>query len=206
MNGGACADPAVIKHDDMLRVLLGTYHSANCEPRRLSVPILSDTDFDDWRMVEITTRKNSDPPTAYYNIPVLRKASTIALKQTRIGFFTTLAFLARAATNEDNDFRVTTNQTLIVALGRAFDDMDVTVPVRTAAITADHVAPGSVCYGCHVSLDPMRNYFANDYAFTFRPRTTARNGETSFGFRDVTKDGGDLFTTRLWPASSSGRH
>jgi len=193
-NGGTCADPAIIKHDDMLKVLLGTYHSANCEPRKLSAPILTDADFSDWRMVEITTRKSTDVPTAYYNIPALRKASTIALKQPRIGFFTTLAFLARAGTNEDNDFRVTTNQTLIVALGHAFDDEDVTIPVRTAAITADHVLPGTVCYSCHVSLDPMRNYFANDYAFTFRPPTTARNGETSFGFRDVTKDGGDLFT------------
>jgi hypothetical protein len=192
--GGTCADPAVINHDNFLRVLLGAYHSANCEPRKLSVPILTEADFSDWRMVEITSRKSSDAPTVYYNIPAMRKASTIALKQPRVGFFSTLAFLARAGTNEDNDFRVTTNQTLIVALGRAFDDEDVTIPVRTAAITADHVAPGSVCYGCHVSLDPMRNYFANDYAFTFRPPTTARNGETSFGFRDVVKDGGDLFT------------
>lgn len=191
---GGCPDPAIINHDNFLRILLGTYHSPNCEPRRLSVPILSDADFKDWRLVEMRTRSAGEARTPYYDLPNLRKSKSIALQRPRVGFFTTPAFLARNATNDDNDFRVTTNQTLVVALGRAFDDEDVTLPIRTSALSAEHAVPGTVCWSCHVSLDPMRNYFANDFLTTFRAPAVTRGAETSFGFRDVTKDGGDMFT------------
>ena len=48
-------------------------------------------------------------------------SSRIALQLPRVGFFSTLSFLANAETNQDNQFRVTTNQALIAALGRDFD-------------------------------------------------------------------------------------
>ncbi|MDX2019986.1 MAG: hypothetical protein SF187_07075 [Deltaproteobacteria bacterium] len=191
-NGGQCSDPMVLNHDTFLRVLLGSY-PIPCQPNRLSVPIVTTADLEDWRMVEFTRRPEGSVGTAYYDIAALRKAKTLALRQPRVGFFTTLAFLARNATNEDNDFRVTTNQTLIAALGRAFEDEKVTIPVRTAAVSAEHAVPGTVCWSCHISLDPMRNYFANEFLPNYRAPAMRGTGETSFGFLDVTSDGGDIY-------------
>ena len=62
---------------------------------------------------------------------------------------------------------MTTNQALIVALGRSFDDRTTTVQVSETSVEAQHVQPGSPCYACHQVLDPMRDFFKQSYSLTY---------------------------------------
>jgi len=85
---------------------------------------------------------------------------------------TTLAFNANWPTNLSNLARVTTNQTLIVALGQSLADPNVAIPVtETGLPPAAHAQPGTVCYGCHQTLDPMRNFFRQSYSVTYHLQT-----------------------------------
>ena len=59
----------------------------------------------------------------------MRTGTELALRVPRVGFFTTPAFFGNWATNTSNQARVTINQTLIVALGRSFDDSNNTQPL-----------------------------------------------------------------------------
>ena len=54
------------------------------------------------------------------------------------------------------------NQTMIVALGKSFDDSNNTVPVSEDLLDREHAAPGTPCYGCHRTLDPMRQFFRRE--------------------------------------------
>src|SRR6516162_9489579 len=83
---------------------------------------------------------------------------------------TTPAFFANWPTNTSNQARATTNQTMIVALGLAFDDRGVTVPVMSSGSDAMHAMPGTVCYGCHQTLDPMRDFFRESYTYAYSSR------------------------------------
>jgi hypothetical protein len=56
---------------------------------------------------------------------------------------------------------VTINQTLIVALGKSFDGDAVTD--FSPPLDGEHAEPGSECYGCHQTLDPMRDFFRASY-------------------------------------------
>ncbi len=127
---------------------------------------LSEADFEDWRMVELVTAGGPDA-IPFYDIPALRAVQgrmTVVLP--RSGFFTTQAFFANWATNVDNQFRVTTNQTVLTALHAGFSQTEPT-PRATpddAAIPIDHVQNvETACYGCHKNMDPMRVYFAGTY-------------------------------------------
>lgn len=193
-NGGECADPAKVSHRVFFRFVLGLYATPNCEPRSASVPFLAPADFEDWRLVEFVPLSQSDAGIPYYDLASLRQVTRLSLKQPRLGFFTTPAFFARNQTNEDNAFRVTTNQALIAALGLAFDDENVTIPTRSQALSSEHAEPGTVCWACHVSLDPMRMYFDNEFLPTYQARASRGAGAASFGFYGQTRDGGDLAT------------
>jgi hypothetical protein len=80
---------------------------------------------------------------------------------------TTPAFFANWPTNASNSYRVTTNQTMIVALGRSFDDRGVTIQITESADESKHVQPNTVCYGCHLTLDPMRDFFKQTYSLGY---------------------------------------
>jgi hypothetical protein len=79
------------------------------------------------------------------------------------------------------------NQTLIVALGKAIDPANVTWPPSLAALDQTHIQPGSACFACHVSLDPMRQFFRQAYSLKFHQQTL--NAESTmpgqFGFYGV---------------------
>src|SRR5260370_29101863 len=53
----------------------------------------------------------------------------------------------------------------------------------------------SACFACHQSLDPMRQYFRQQYSFFFHDQTLLAQTSLpgSFGFRGVTAAGGTLF-------------
>ena len=90
-------------------------------------------DFDDWRMVTVRAPKNKAERARYFDLPGLRKAMELAIETPRVGFMTTPAFFANWPTNASNASRVTTNQTLIVALGKSFDDSNTTVQISETA-------------------------------------------------------------------------
>ena len=192
--GPTCKMPFKTDPDRLLRILMGTTHQAQCRPAIFSAPIVTDADQNDWRMVEIQQLGDDEEGVKFYDIPTLRNATVVKLKQPRVGFMTMPAFLGRYETNADNSFRVTTNQALIVALGEAIEDENFTVPDRTGPLEEEHAQPGTTCYQCHVMLDPMRNYFRNDFDINYRKPEERLADETSFGFGGETVDGGGMDT------------
>jgi len=154
--------------------------------------VLSDADFADWHFIDIKPATAKNPPTKFYDVASLRTATTVYLKQPRIGFFTTPAFFANWDTNDGNQFRVTTSQTLITALGEILSPADPTKPVSEDGLDAAHAPTTSSCYGCHQFLDPMRGYFSSTFSTTYKATDTPTTSTPSFAFHGVTHEGGDL--------------
>jgi len=158
-------------------------------------PLLTESDFNDWRPIIITTATAANPSDihAFYNLPQLRAATSIVLDIPRTGFFSTPAFFANWPTNINNLGRVTTNQTLITALGRSFNPENVSTPLSESGLNAQHADPTSVCYGCHRSLDPMREFFRKTYSLTYHEQLDATElmDVASFSFGGVNVEGGD---------------
>ena len=42
------------------------------------------------------------------------------------------------------------------------------IPLSSAGLDSGHAVAGSECVGCHATLDPMRNFWANQYDFNDR--------------------------------------
>jgi len=175
----------------LFKLLLG-FEACKPRPNRFDDSQLTASDFQDWRFVDIQTPAPDEAPAAFYDLDSLRHAKVVKLIQPRVGFFTTPAFFANWETNEGNQFRVTTAQTLIVALGESFSAADPTVPVRLDALAKEHAQPGSTCYGCHQFLDPMRDYFRKDFDFDYRPNAQSEQRAPSFAFHGQVHDGGGV--------------
>jgi hypothetical protein len=126
-------------------------------------------DWDAWRMVTIRAPRPGEERTIFWDLPRLRDPRTdeLVLAAPRIGFLTTLAFFANWPTNGSNSYRVTTNQALIVGLGRSFDDRGTTVQINETSVDDQHVKPGTACYGCHQTLDPMRDFFRQSFSIPY---------------------------------------
>ncbi len=71
----------------------------------------------------------------------LRKAKELIVDLPRVGFFTTPAFFATWPTNVNNLARVTTNQSLIVALGRSMNPESATIPLNESGLDEQHADP-----------------------------------------------------------------
>jgi hypothetical protein len=167
-----------------------------------SKPYFEVSDTEDWTWVDINqVGPTGDHTLEPYDIPALREAKSLDLRLPRVGFYTTPAFLALWATNDSNQHRVTANQTLIVALGQSFTPDAAIVPVSTAAVDAVHSVEGSECYGCHKSLDPLKEFWGTELDFNDRndfpargnfmggasnPRPAKTGG--AFAFRNVNVD------------------
>ncbi len=132
------------------------HNVAGCNTNASNIaPLLNRDDFSDWRMVRVRPPDDGGTADWFYDAPGLRGADELRLHTPRVGFFTAPGFLGTWPTNEDNSARVTINQTLIVALGASFEGE--AVSDFTPQIDEEH-ATGE-CYGCHQTLDPMRDYF-----------------------------------------------
>ena len=105
-----------IDEEEVLDLFFGTVQCVGPN-YRLADTILTDADYSDWRFVDLEQATSAANVPRFYDLETLRTATTVPLMQPRNGFFTSPAFLANWETNEDNQFRVTTSQTLIVALG-----------------------------------------------------------------------------------------
>jgi hypothetical protein len=156
-----------------------------------AAPYFEPGDFSDWQMVSIA---NSGTPLRSFDLPALRAAKMLSSKLPRVSFFTTPAFLAVWNTNDSNQHRVTANQALLAALGQGFTSASaaIAVPPTLTAIDGEHAVGTSVCYGCHQSLDPMRQFWGNFYDYNDRADGKKVQKAASFGFADVAQDGKSL--------------
>jgi hypothetical protein len=142
-------------------------------------PAFTDADFADWHLVTIRAPRAAAPPaapettTTFYDLAKLRAAKELVLNVPRIGFFSTPAFFANWSTNTSNLYRVTMNQTLIVALNHSFDGSNSTVPVSETGLDSEHAAPGTACYGCHQTLDPMKQLITQTFSLFYHEQTDA---------------------------------
>jgi hypothetical protein len=127
-------------------------------------PSLRFSDFTNWQTIHIRPPAGpSEPTTKFWEIVNMRQGDELVLNTPRIGPLTTLAFMGQWYTNTGNQFRVTLNQSLVVALGHIVDGTDTTMPASLAAVEADHIDPSTPCFSCHHVLDPMRQYFRQAY-------------------------------------------
>lgn len=154
--------------------------------------LLTDEDYQDWRPVTFTTAPNNVNPRPYTDVNGWRATTanaTVALAVPRVGFFMTPMFLRKWITNNDNQFRVTTNQALIGALNQTFSLDDITEALRPlGANDSMHANPGTACFACHKLMDPMREVFRfnlNALDYRFHPRTPASTDRPQFAFKGV---------------------
>jgi hypothetical protein len=153
-------------------------------------PYFTATDLSDWRMVTITT---TGTPLRSFDLPALRAVTTtLSSKLPRVSFFTTPSFLAVWNTNDSNQHRVTANQALLGALGEGFTNATAAIPTPPSAVAVDgtHAVTGSICYGCHKSLDPMRQFWGNFY--DYNDQVGSKGAAASFGFANVVQNGTTL--------------
>ena len=138
-------------------------------------PKFTDPYWNDWRMVRIRPPKADEDPSFYFDLPAFRSEAAekeLVLNVPRVGFMTTPAFFANWPTNLSNLARVSINQALIVGLGYSLADTNAIVPVsETGNPDAQHSQPGTTCYACHQTLDPMRNFFRQDFSVTYHRQT-----------------------------------
>ena len=168
-----------------------------CQPPNFpaaSVPITV-ADSQQWTLTTVRPPAAGEATTSPWDLLNFRATKELVLRTPRVGFFTTPAFLAEWNTNNSNQARVTANQTLIVALGHAMSPENASLPPSTAAVDQTHAAPGTTCYACHQSLDPMRQFFRQTYSYYFHPQTTPAQQALpgQFGFRGSTSSGKNIF-------------
>lgn len=119
-------------------------------------PLLDRNDFSDWHMVKLT-KSGAGGATKFWDLNNLRGASELRLVTDQSGFLTRMGFYSTWPNNEDNSSRVTLNQMLIVALGQSFDGEAVS-DFTPSNLDVEHAGPETPCYGCHQTLDPMRDF------------------------------------------------
>lgn len=143
-------------------------------------------DFSDWQLVTIRQPMQGEATTTFYDLPTLRTATTLVLNQPRVGFFSTPAFAANWQTNTSNTMRVTTNQTLIVALGSSVDGTDSTTPPSLPGLDTVHVTQAA-CEGCHKQLDTTRSILAANWSWNYHQQldTNYSSQPGLFAFRGV---------------------
>jgi hypothetical protein len=133
-------------------------------------PVLTAADYADWHSVTIRPPKTAqgEKATWFYDLPTLRAAgqNLLLLNRPYVGFFTTPAFFANWQTNDSNEMRVTTNQTLIVATGTQIDGTDTTTPSSTPGLDTAH-ANQAACTYCHQTLDPTRSIFSATFSWNY---------------------------------------
>lgn len=161
------AQPYIVDYDrDEARTWLELNHLLRGGESRYQCDPLPEVfvaeDFSDWRDVTMVTLDEGVQPESF-DAPTLRDSNVLPLRSSRTGFVGAPSWLASWETNEDNDFRVTTSQALVVGLGLVFEGLDDTIPLGDEGLSEEHAGPDTDCYGCHKNLDPMRNYFKNEF-------------------------------------------
>jgi len=203
-NGGAGQPSVTLAMYLMLEGVPGAFNvtpstggTHRCQPPAFpagTAPITV-ADTQQWQLVDVRPPATGETTTPVFDLLGFRAGHDLVLRTPRVGFFTTPSFLAEWNTNNSNQARVTLNQTLIVALGHAITPANASLPPSLAPLDQVHAPPGSACFACHQSLDPMRQFFRQQYSYYFHPQTSASQQELSgsFGFRGVTAAGHTIF-------------
>ncbi|MET0591788.1 MAG: hypothetical protein ABW133_03755, partial [Polyangiaceae bacterium] len=158
-------------------------------------PYFTPDDVNVWQWVTLRPLNAGETKLLAYDLPSIRKATELGLSLPRFGFYTTPAYLALWNTNDSNAHRVTANQTLLVALGQSFTSASSITPISTPGLDSSHSVNGTECFGCHKSLDPMRQFWATQMDYNDRndfptragngvpanPRPTTIGGTFAFG-------------------------
>jgi len=131
-----------------------------------------------FRPITIRLAQNGERRSLFWDLNALRGASELVLGVEYLGFLGSLGFLGYWTTNDGNEYRVTTNQALIVALGKTFTTSSTAVVADTSSVDEAHAAPDTPCYGCHKTLDPMRDFLRQSYTYWGSARTASRYNET----------------------------
>lgn len=166
-DSGPIPDPQIISSERFIAMLFGRIQCRRVGDARFVGPVTL-ADHTDAR--ELTIETASGMRLRFPDIAAMRSipsGAVIRLNAARPGFFNTSVFRDNWPTNVDNDFRVTLNQTLMVALGATFSIGDPTVGATTG-IDEVHANPSSPCYGCHRLMDPMRPFLANGMDTAYR--------------------------------------
>lgn len=177
--------------DGVLTMLLGRCKGSIS----IDDPVFQPGDFEDWRTVELVPAGEDEPEPVFWDVPALRATQTqMEVGMPRVGFLSHPAFLARWETNADNQFRVTTNQALLVMTGHSFEASDATEPLGLDGLDAEHAQPDSACYQCHRALDPMRVFYQNAYDYDYTSLGLEHGTQTpAYTFRGHAEAGGDLY-------------
>ncbi|GAC1352287.1 MAG: hypothetical protein NVS3B20_10100 [Polyangiales bacterium] len=187
---------ASVSVTNLFSVFMGALPNSpsTCNNWGVDSTFIANGDFDDWQLVTVRPPAPGVPPTDFFNLPALRKATELVLDIPRVGFFSTPAFFANWTTNNGNQARVTMNQTAIVALGTSFDDKNSITPVSEVGLNAEHAAQPA-CLACHKTLDPMREFFRQAYTLHYHqqldPKQTSQAGVFALG--SVTAQGKDIY-------------
>jgi hypothetical protein len=174
--------------------------------RHSSRPYFTVADTQDWQWVTVRPLAAGETRLMPYDIPKLRAATELGLALPRVGFYTTPSFLALWNTNDSNQHRVTANQTLLIALGYSLTPANAIVPLSAAGLDANHAVANSECFGCHKSLDPMRQFWGTQLDFSDRndfppraggglaanPRPAATGG--GYAFFNMNTTGGNMLS------------
>lgn len=174
-----CAEPVVVMGTRAIERVFGALFGSRdaCQGSPAAPPVFTDADWTAWRMVTIRPPAAGEERTAFWDLARLRDPATteLVLATPRVGFMTTPAFFANWPTNPSNNYRVATNQALIVALGRSFDDRSTTVQVQETSVDTSHITPGTICFACHQVLDPMRDFYKQSYSITYFQQLDTNN-------------------------------
>jgi hypothetical protein len=192
-----CGGEAVKTNGDLVRAafaaIFGFYtDNDGCMPDDYrSAPLLGEASLFDWRPITVRAPGPGEEPTMFWDLDEIQSSNELVLRVPRAGFMTTPAFFATWPTNDANQARVTINQTLIVALGKSFDSETTLVPAFDDALDDTHADPTTACWGCHVNLDPMRQYFRNSFTYYYHAQQDAsvQALRPSFAFQGVSIEG-----------------
>lgn len=151
--------------EEVFKTMMGVPYRTTCWSWNGAMANVFEPADHELRPVTIRLPEAGETPTTFWDLDTLRSSSELVLGTEYVGFFGSMGFLTQWTTNGANEHRVTANQTLIVALGRSFDPSGSNAPIDVVGDDAMHAEPGSVCYSCHVTLDPLRDFFRQSYTY-----------------------------------------
>lgn len=173
----------------------GHHEAAKCDKNPRNVQFVKRADFEDWRLVTVRRPRAGEKAMQFYELSKMRGSKELVVHTPRVGFFTTPAFFARWVTNDDNEARLTINQTMVVTYGVSFDGSDVIIPAFDDALDDNHADPSTACWGCHKTLDPMRQFFRNSYTYYYHEQQdeSVKATQAVFAFTEANEAGEDVF-------------
>lgn len=182
VNGSPSGGGYLVSSTALLPMLFGRIPCQSANSYDLAAPVIRPEDYTDFRTVQLVPGQAVTP---FYDLATLRTAQTIGVRVPRVGFFSTLGFRINWRTNVDNDFRVTTHQALIGALGAGLAAGDATEANSEAGLDVAHTNASTDCYACHRLIDPMRLYFSTAMTTAQFPRESGPSLQPSFAFLGV---------------------